>query len=173
MFLTERIHPHNCTTSAHNFAPINVFQTHQNIHILLDGVPDLVADGVLGALQVVPGLAGVVHQGEELVVEPDQLEVLALHVGHLHVVGGGADVLQLLAGEDVEGHHVDLGVAVLASLRGGHLHDLARAALGARGQLEDGGLCPPTLIMTKPPLRSAEHCMGKVSEAPESPWLKS
>ena len=30
-----------------------------------------------------------------------------------------------------------------------------------------------TLIMTKPPFLSAEHCMGKVSEAPESPWLKS
>ena len=30
-----------------------------------------------------------------------------------------------------------------------------------------------TLIMTKPPLRRAEHCMGKVSEAPESPWAKS
>merc|ERR1740131_35761 len=29
------------------------------------------------------------------------------------------------------------------------------------------------LIMTKPPLRRAEHCMGKVSEAPESPWAKS
>ena len=30
-----------------------------------------------------------------------------------------------------------------------------------------------TLIMTKPPFLRAEHCMGKVSEAPESPWLKS
>jgi len=44
-------------------------------------------------------------------------------------VGGWRQVLQLLAGEDVDGDHVDLGVTVLARLRGGHLDDLARAAL--------------------------------------------
>ena len=31
--------------------------------------------------------------------------------------------------EDVEGNQVHLGVAVLASLGGGHLHNLARAVL--------------------------------------------
>ena len=31
--------------------------------------------------------------------------------------------------EYVEGHQVHLGVAVLASLGGGHLHDLARTVL--------------------------------------------
>ena len=57
------------------------------------------------------------------------LEVTSGDVGHVHVVGGWADVLVLLLGEDVEGDQVDLGVAVLAGLGGGHLHNLARATL--------------------------------------------
>ena len=36
---------------------------------------------------------------------------------------------KLLASEDVDGDQVDLGVTVLASLGGGHVDDLARAAL--------------------------------------------
>ena len=65
---------------------------------------------------------------------------------YLHVVSGGADILQFLAWtgeldffqlfsnrfltcEYVEGHQVHLGVAVLASLGGGHLHNLARTVL--------------------------------------------
>ena len=71
--------------------------THQNISFLIDGIPDLLAHSVLGALEVIPGVAVVVHEGEEVVVHPDELEVLALHVGHFHVVCGGADVLKLLA----------------------------------------------------------------------------
>merc|ERR1719338_56139 len=42
---------------------------------------------------------------------------------------GGADVLKLLASEDVKVDEMDLGVAVLASLRGGHLHNLAGPVL--------------------------------------------
>ena len=118
--------------------------THQNINFLLDGVLDFFTDSVLGALEVVPGVAGVVHEGEEVVFEPDQLEVLALHIGDFHVVCGGTDILKLLAykesikeqvlgeeltGEDVKGDHVNLGVSVLASLGGRHLNDLARPVL--------------------------------------------
>ena len=44
-------------------------------------------------------------------------------------MGGGTDIFVLLVGEDVDANHVDLGVAVLASLRGRHLDDLARASL--------------------------------------------
>lgn len=44
-------------------------------------------------------------------------------------MGGGAKFFQLLAGEDVEGNEMDLGVTVLASLGSGHADDLARAAL--------------------------------------------
>lgn len=44
-------------------------------------------------------------------------------------MGGGRQILELLAGEDIGGDHVDLGVTVLASLGGGHLNDLARTSL--------------------------------------------
>jgi hypothetical protein len=53
----------------------------------------------------------------------------ALDDGDVHVVGRGAEILQLLAGEDINSDQMDLGVTVLASLGGGHVHDLARAAL--------------------------------------------
>lgn len=46
-------------------------------------------------------------------------------------MGGGAEIFQLLAGEDVDGNQVDLGVTVLASLGGGHVDDLAGAILDA------------------------------------------
>lgn len=58
-----------------------------------------------------------------------ELELAARDVGDVHVVGRGGKVFELLAGEDVDGNHVDLGVTVLASLGGGHVDDLARAAL--------------------------------------------
>jgi hypothetical protein len=41
----------------------------------------------------------------------------------------GAEILELLASEDVKSGEVDLGMAVLASLGGGHIDYLARAAL--------------------------------------------
>ena len=44
-------------------------------------------------------------------------------------MGGWRQIFQLLAGEDVDGDHVDLGVTVLASLGGGHFDNLAGAAL--------------------------------------------
>jgi hypothetical protein len=50
-------------------------------------------------------------------------------VRNIHVVSRGGEILVLLAGEDVDGDKVDLGVTVLASLGGRHIDDLARAAL--------------------------------------------
>lgn len=44
-------------------------------------------------------------------------------------MGGRAEILQLLAGEDIGCNKMDLGVAVLASLRGRHLDDLAGTSL--------------------------------------------
>lgn len=44
-------------------------------------------------------------------------------------MGGRAKFFELLAGEDVEGNQVDLGVTVLASLGGRHIDDLAGAVL--------------------------------------------
>ena len=60
-----------------------------------------------------------------------QLEFTSADVGHVHVVGGRAQFFHLLAGEDIDGDQVDLGVTVLASLGGGHVDDLARAVLDA------------------------------------------
>ena len=50
-------------------------------------------------------------------------------VGDVHVVSGGRQIFELLAGEDVNGDKMDLGVTVLAGLRGGHVDNLAGAAL--------------------------------------------
>jgi hypothetical protein len=44
-------------------------------------------------------------------------------------VGRGAQVLELLASEDVDGNQMDLGVAVLARLGGRHVDNLAGTAL--------------------------------------------
>jgi hypothetical protein len=44
-------------------------------------------------------------------------------------VGGGAQLFKLLGSEDVNGDQMDLGVTVLASLRGGHLDNLAGTVL--------------------------------------------
>jgi hypothetical protein len=57
----------------------------------------------------------------------NNLVFLALDHRHLHVVSGRADVLELLVGENVQSHHVHLGMAVLASLRGAHLNNLKQA----------------------------------------------
>lgn len=44
-------------------------------------------------------------------------------------MSGGREIFVLLAGEDVKGDKVDLGVTVLAGLGGGHVDNLAGAAL--------------------------------------------
>jgi hypothetical protein len=44
-------------------------------------------------------------------------------------MGGRAEIFELLAGEDVDGDKMDLGVTVLASLGGGHFDDLTGTVL--------------------------------------------
>jgi hypothetical protein len=112
---------------------------------------DLLADLALGDLDVVLHVAVLRHEGEEAIVLdvelchkhklvpdalrvscsgiPYKLELAAGDVGNVHVVGGRGQLLELLAGEDVDGDQVDLGVTVLAGLGGGHVDDLARAVL--------------------------------------------
>lgn len=58
-----------------------------------------------------------------------ELVLLARDVGDVHVVGRGGEVLKLLAGEDIDGNQVNLGVTVLSSLGGRHVDNLARATL--------------------------------------------
>jgi len=102
----------------------------EDVAAFRDGSLDFGADVTVGQLEVVPGSAGVVHKREEAVIRNVQeLEVHALDVGHVHVVGRWADIFVLLVGEDVDADHVDLGVAVLASLGGRHFDNLAGATL--------------------------------------------
>jgi len=46
-------------------------------------------------------------------------------VGNIHVVGRWGQIFKLLAGEDINGDHVNLGVTVLARLGSAHLDNLA------------------------------------------------
>ena len=48
-----------------------------------------------------PHISRVIHEGEEVIIDPNQLVVLALHIRHLHVVGGRADVLKLFAWKSI------------------------------------------------------------------------
>lgn len=90
---------------------------------------DLLTNLGVGDLDVVLGTTVRVHQVEETVLDVKELEFLPPNVGDVHVVGGGRNVFKLLAGEDVDGDKVDLGVTVLTSLGSGHVNDLARPAL--------------------------------------------
>lgn len=113
----------------------------------LEQLGDLVTDFTIGHTDVVLLVAVVVNEVEEAIVrdvdldqiskgdmaagdvETYELVLSALDDGDVHVVGRGAQVLKLLAGEDVGGDQMDLGVAVLASLGGRHVDNLARAVL--------------------------------------------
>lgn len=101
-----------------------------------------------------------------------KLVLAARDVGDVHVVGGGAEILKLLAGEDVDGDQVNLGVTVLASLGGRHVDDLARAALDhdvtvlaqsralhgkGRGRAGVGGLEGVLMLL---PRKRCQYCGG-------------
>ena len=51
------------------------------------------------------------------------------NIGDVHVVGGGRKIFELAAVENIESDKMDLSMTVFAGLRGGHVNDLARAAL--------------------------------------------
>lgn len=55
-----------------------------------------------------------VYQG--YAVNNYKLVFLAVDVRDVHVVGGGAEIFELLASEDVNRNEMNLGVAVLAGL---------------------------------------------------------
>ena len=84
----------------HPNAPSIYFnRSYQDICFIGDGISNFLSNvGVLGrALQIIPGVAAVVHEGEEVVIHADQLVVFALDIRHFHVVGGGADILKFLS----------------------------------------------------------------------------
>ena len=86
-----------------------------SLELLVDLVKHLGVDLVLA--NVLAGVAVVVHEEEEAIVDGHELPVLALHNWDHHVVGGGGHILVLLASEDVHTSHVHLGVTVLAGLQ--------------------------------------------------------
>ena len=102
----------------------------EEVLAIVKGSSDFLSDlSLIRNLNVVLGNTIAVHQVEEIVVDVDQLVFSTGDVGDIHVVGGGGDIFQFLASEDIDGDQVDLGVTVLASLGGGHVNDLARTAL--------------------------------------------
>ncbi len=81
---------------------------------------------VVGELDVVTAGARIVHEGAEaLRGDVNELVLLAGNSGDVGSVGRGDDIFVLLAGEDVNGDEVALGVAVLAGLGGRHGGNLA------------------------------------------------
>jgi hypothetical protein len=110
---------------------------------------NLLANLTVRDLNIILGFTIIGHQGKKTIVRnvelgkgpcqqssisfasksSHQLIFLAGDVGDIHVVGGGAKFFKLLAGEDVDGDEMDLGVAVLASLGSRHIDDLARTVL--------------------------------------------
>ena len=100
-----------------------------DVVLLLAVVGQEVEEAILGDVELIQ-----LHQRMPFVVyfsplSTYQLVLLATDVRHVHVVGGRGQILQLLAGEQVDGGQVNLGVTVLAGLGGGHVDDLARAVL--------------------------------------------
>ena len=58
-----------------------------------------------------------------------ELVFLAVDIGNIHIVGGGAEIFELLAGENINGNEMDLGVTVFAGLGGTHFNNLAGTTL--------------------------------------------
>jgi len=87
--------------------------------VLLEQLFDLVTDITLWNLDVVLSRSVVRHKGEETVIgDIEKLIFLTTNIWNIHVVRGWAQIFELLAGEDVNGDKMDLGVAMLSSLGG-------------------------------------------------------
>jgi len=96
----------------------------------LEEFVDLLAKLTIGHANIVLGFSVFAHEGKEAIIRDVQkLVFLARNIGNVHVMGRRAEILELLASEDVNSDEMDFGVAVLARLGGGHVDDLARATL--------------------------------------------
>ncbi|GMR36382.1 hypothetical protein PMAYCL1PPCAC_06577 [Pristionchus mayeri] len=94
---------------------------HSKVHsaiVLLKSSTDLLSELSLGKTNVILGVAVLrVHKGaESITVDVHEHVLLSLDDGDVHVVGGRADILELLASEDVESDKVNFGVTVLSGL---------------------------------------------------------
>lgn len=90
---------------------------------------NLVTQFTIWDLDIVLGVTVGGHQRQKTIVNVQQLVFGSAYEGNVHVVGGWRQVLQLLAGENVNGDQVDLGVTVLTSLGSRHVDNLTRSAL--------------------------------------------
>jgi len=78
---------------------------------------DLFAKLSFRDLNVFTNVARFLHQRQEVVFrDVHKLIVKALHHRHVHVVSGGTDIFILLLIVKINANHVNLSVAVLASL---------------------------------------------------------
>ena len=87
-------------------------RTYLHIHIAFGKhLLDCLAHVILGDLQILLGRRVIVHEcAEALAVDVNEVVVLAHHLGHLDIVRRRADVLILLAREDVNADQIDLQV---------------------------------------------------------------
>jgi hypothetical protein len=113
-----------------------------------------------------------------------QLVFSASDIGDVHVVSGGTEIfvfplsedlnkfvnLMELNGEDryINSNQMDFGVTMFSGFRGTHIDNLFPATLAHTDSHANHEVCPRTLqgrllIRTYPFLRSAEHCIGKLS----------
>jgi len=106
---------------------------NDDVGVLLLGLEkagDLLANLTIRDLDVILGIAIIVHEGKETIVgDVKKLKLATVDVGDVHVVGRRAEFFQFLASEDIKGNEMDFGVTVLSGLGGRHVNDLAGTAL--------------------------------------------
>lgn len=75
-----------------------------NVLAGLESLGDTSSPVVLRELDIVLGGSVLVHEGEETILGDVEERVFSSgNVGDVHVVGGGGDIFELLAGEDLRG----------------------------------------------------------------------
>jgi len=83
---------------------------------ILEVLLNLLAQITFRDLDVVLGDTFLGHQVEETIIDIDKCVFGTIDVGDIHVVCGGTDIFELLAGEDIDGNEMNLGVTVLPRL---------------------------------------------------------
>lgn len=97
--------------------------------VLILQLRELVTGLTFWDLDVLSSVAIAIHQVEETIFNIDNIIFPSADIGDVHVVSGWGQIFVLLAGEDVKGDQMDLGVTVLASLGCGHVDNLAWSVL--------------------------------------------
>lgn len=113
---------------------------HLNIILHLTIISHQGKESIVGDVKLLTLLASTPRSAVLVTVAAYKLVLLAGNDWDIHVVGRWAKLLKLLAGEDINGDQVNLGVSVLAGLGGRHVDNLTWAALDAdESVLSQGG----------------------------------